>query len=235
LPAPNSAIRARLLSNSSEDLSLKTVFLAIILICLTGCAAKPPSNSFLETFKSTNQLDSLSMAALASPLKVTPSADLSTSLEASHRIVAYQGSRSFYRTVQVEAENDGQVGFTVKSTCACFGFDKRVAIPILLAFDSAGAPLPLSGVRYEVVRASGITPLRVVLSGRVHTAGAKTFRALLLADNSSLDTLILTHRLISATGEPIANLQVLSYPIGSLTLSLETPKPQVDPTPSQTR
>ena len=201
---------------------LRIILLAAILASLTGCATKPPTSSFSGALHESERIDPLSVAALARPLKVTPSSGLSTSLEASNRVVAYDMFHSFYRTVEVEAENHGEVAVTVTSFCSCFGFDKRVVIPILLAFDTVGRYLQIDGIRYEVMKASGITPLRIVLSGQIQTSGAKIFRLLLLADNSLPDSPVKKILLVDQFGISIMNLQVLSYPVGDMALAVST-------------
>jgi hypothetical protein len=203
---------------------LKIVPLVACLILTTACATKPPSASILNSFNSPERLDSLQVAAQSSPLRVAPSAELSTSLDASSRVVAYDTFRSFYRTVEVDAQNNGRVAFTVKSICSCLGFDKRVAVPIVLAFDATGRSLNLSDIHYEVQKPSGITPLRVVLSGQVQTLGSTKFRLLLLADNSQVDSPVQKIRLLNQYGSPVMNLEILSYPTGEMTLAVALEK-----------
>ncbi|OJX03279.1 MAG: hypothetical protein BGO72_00630 [Burkholderiales bacterium 70-64] len=95
-----------------------------------------------------------------------------------------------------------------------------MVIPILLAFDTVGRYLQIDGIRYEVMKASGITPLRIVLSGQIQTSGAKIFRLLLLADNSLPDSPVKKILLVDQFGISIMNLQVLSYPVGDMALAV---------------
>lgn len=100
-------------------------------------------------------------------------------------VVRLEQGKSYYRLYRVTPK-DGALHLKVTSYCACFGYDKRVVIPVVYVLTKAGsviAPLP-DGYESSQEGAHGFTPLSVTLD--VTVPGADAAYALVAADNSRM-------------------------------------------------
>ena len=100
-------------------------------------------------------------------------------------VVSLEQGKSYYRVYRVTPRN-GALHLKVTSYCACFGYDKRVAIPVLYVLADDGKviePLP-DGYESSQEGAHGFTPISVTLD--VTVPGANAAYALVAADNSRM-------------------------------------------------
>jgi hypothetical protein len=199
------------------------VFLSLLsLLVLIGCASKPPTADLFANLNSTATPDTLISAMSVSALEAKLNTTTPVELDSNSRVLSFDGYRSFYKAVEVKSDGSGSFNLQIESICACFGFDKRIAVPVVLAVDAAGSELPITEVKYTSKRASGVTPFRVVMQGKVVGQKDAMVRILLLSDNSSIDQPVQKIRLLNQYGVKLMSLEVLSYPIGKYVLTLSS-------------
>jgi len=169
---------------------------------------------------SINEIDNVTSVLSNKSTSIGLGVKASASLAEGQRVTRIGGSISYYYAFESRKDLKGSVRFELNSYCACFGFDKRVMIPIVLAFDSDGNEVKLNNMRYETIRASGTTPLHILLTGELDVNSEQVLKFIVLADNSSLDHTIATTSLQNSYGREMMNLSVNSYPLGDFSLKL---------------
>lgn len=193
---------------------------AAAIAALTGCASAPPTPELFAALASSAQVVTASAAAVTTPLVAVPGTRLAFEMTAADGVVSHQKYRSFYRPISMKANDSGEASFTLTSLCACFGFDKRIAIPMVAAFDAAGAPLAIDNARYQHVRASG-GPFRIAVTGKVRTARAGEVRLLVIANNEMPDVVVSTTRMVNQYGHHVGDATVKASPVGQFWFSAD--------------
>jgi hypothetical protein len=197
------------------------------LLCLIffpffiSCASKLPTSEVLANVNSTAKLDTIAVALQSAPIKVGLNSKIKSSLEAGNRSVSYKGFASYYRLFETDTGSREKLDLEIVSLCTCFGFDKRIAIPVPLVFDADGNQLEIADLQYKARHASFGIPFNITVKGSVFTKNTGKIRILMLADTSSVDRDLGGTKLVHMySGELIMYLPVLSYPVGPFSLEL---------------
>lgn len=198
-------------------MTMRLVAAAGVLV-LAGCASKPPKQELYGALAAATQVATPAQAALTEPLVAVPGTPLAFELTSGNGIVSYASYRSYYRPIRVQADAGGKVSFTLTSLCTCFGFDKRIVIPVVAAFDAAGAPLAIDNPQYQPVKGGGF---KIAFSGTVRTAAAGEVRLLAMSDNAMPDVVVSTTRMTNQYGQRVMDVYVKSNPVGELALKVD--------------
>lgn len=166
---------------------LASVILAATL--LVGCASAPPAKNVIANPAAGHPvplaavaLDDNALLLGALPIKGAFGPDVPA-------VKLDRGNDSYYHLYRLAPRTD-VLRLRVTSYCACFGFDKRVAVPVVRVLSKSGRviePVP-DGYVYEVEGPHGFTPLSVTLDVTVHSAEAAY--ALVASDNSNPGALV---------------------------------------------
>jgi hypothetical protein len=198
----------------------KALLYALFLLLLSGCASKPPTADLLANMNSIATADTPISAKNAVSLEAKLNTTTTIELDSNSRVLSFGGYKSFYKAVEVKSDDSGSLKFQIESICACLGYDKRVAVPVVLAMDALGGELPITDLKYTKRSASGLTPFRLVMQGSVISKKDSVVRLLLLADNSGIDYPIRKIEIVSQYGIHLMDIEILAYPMGKYVLTL---------------
>ncbi|KAG9580046.1 hypothetical protein KCV01_g15897, partial [Aureobasidium melanogenum] len=127
------------------------------------------------------------------------------------KVVQLSHYSSYYKLLKVDHTLGSPTKITVNSYCSCFGYDKRVMIPILYGLSPTGEIIETQNVKYGLHQASGFTPLYISLE--VGFSRPDVAYLVLSADNSHIDRPI-QHIHIIVNNVPFGPINILSYPVG---------------------
>lgn len=186
-------------------MKIRWFFLPALLI--SGCSTVPRTQDVMGNMVHATPVP-LATVKLRSDAPLLGVQPVKGELGPSAPVVKLAQGNSYYRLYRLTPV-DGALHLKVTSYCACFGFDKRVVVPVVRVLTNARQvvePLP-NGYEYSVEGAHGFTPLTVTLD--VTVPGADAAYALVAADDSRLDASV---NRINVSG--LMQLNVSAYPIG---------------------
>lgn len=188
----------------------------LLTLILPGCATVPPAQDVVGNLEHANPipLAAVKLESDASPLGIQP---IKGELGPGAPVVKLTQGDSYYRLYRLTPVH-GDLHMRVTSYCACLGFNKRIAVPVVRVLTKAGRVVDPSpeGYDYSVEGAHSFTPLSVTLD--VTVPGTDAGYALVAADNSHLDTPI--SRINFSWG---TKLDILAYPIGRFDVRYVSP------------
>jgi hypothetical protein len=195
---------------------MKIWWLFIPVLILSGCAAVPPTQGVMGNLSRANPIP-LAAVELKSDAPLLGMQPVKGELGPGASVVELAQGNSYYRMYRLTPVH-GTLHLKVTSYCACLGFDKRIAVPVVRVLTKAGQVVDPSpdGYEYSVEGAHNFTPLSMTLD--VTVPGADADYALVAADNSHPDTLI--SRMNFGWGN---ELDILTYPIGRFDVRYVSP------------
>jgi hypothetical protein len=161
---------------------------------LSGCASAPPISSLAEGLARSQPVE-LRALPLKGEAALLGGRAIKGKLGPDSPVVRLEQGNSYYQLFRL-TPSQGPLRLRVTSYCACFGFDKRVAVPELLVLNRAGDVLAAKSHEYSVEGAHGVTPLSVTLD--IEVPGPDAAYALVASDNSRL-------------GESINHINVVNF------------------------
>lgn len=176
-----------------ELLQVKYVVIALV-VPLSGCASAPPISSLAEGLASSQSVE-LRALPLKGDAALLGGRAIEGKLGPNAPVVRLEQGNSYYQLFRL-TPSQSPLRLRVTSYCACFGFDKRVAVPVLLVLTRVGDVLAPKSHEYSVEGAHGVTPLSVTLD--IEVPGPDAAYALVASDNSRL-------------GESISHINVANY------------------------
>lgn len=179
----------------------------IPVLILSGCATVPPTQNVMGGLLRANPVP-LAEISLRNDAPLLGMQPVKGELGPGAPVVTLTQGNSYYRLYRLKPMR-GSLHLKVTSYCACLGFDKRIAVPLVRVLTKTGQtidPLP-DGYEYSVEGARSFTPLSMTLD--VTLPGAEADYVLVAADNSHPDTSIT--RINFGWG---SELDILTYPIG---------------------
>jgi|SRR5690348_2118047 len=188
----------------------------LLALLLTGCATLPPGQEVISTLAHDNAIP-LTAVKLRNDAPLLGVQPVEGEFGPGAPVVELAKGNSYYRLFRLNPAS-GNLHLKVTSYCACLGFDKRVAVPLLRVLTKSGQVVSLlpDGYEYSVEGAHGFTPLSVTLD--VTVPGAEAAYALVAADNSRPDSPISG---INLNG--LLHLEILSYPVGRFDIRYVSP------------
>jgi hypothetical protein len=196
------------------------VLSALFFLALTGCATKPPTAKLLAGLSSATTIDSPNSTTSEGLLVAKLNTTTTIEIDSNSRVLSYGGYRSYYKAIEVKPDANGSIKFQIESICACLGFDKRVAVPVVIAVDASGKEIQITDMKYAT-KSADFRPFRIVMQGSVANQKDSAVRLLLLADNSSVDQPIKKTQLLNQYGAYVMSTEILSYPKGTFVLTLD--------------
>lgn len=176
-------------------------------LILSGCATVPPTPNVMGNLLHANPMP-LAAVELKNDAPLLGIQPVKGELGPGAPVVELTQGNSYYRLYRLTPVH-GILHLKVTSYCACLGFDKRIAVPVVRVLTKAGQVIDPSpdGYDYSVEGAHTFTPLSMTLD--VTVPGVDADYALVAADNSHPDTSIT--RINFSWGN---KLDILTYPIG---------------------
>ncbi|WP_083846026.1 MalM family protein [Rhodanobacter spathiphylli] len=190
-------------------MKIRWAFLALFF--LSGCAAVPSTPDVMGNLVEANPVP-LAAVKLRSDAPLLGMQPVKGELGPGAPAVKLAQGSSYYRLYRLPQVN-GTLHLKLISYCACLGFDKRIAVPVVRVLTKAGQviePLP-DGYEYSVESAHGFTPLSVTLDVTVPSPNA-TY-ALVASDNSRPDASVERINIVGIGGS-LMRLNVRAYPAG---------------------
>jgi hypothetical protein len=168
-----------------KETRVRLRWLFLSALCLSGCATAPVAGP--DAARDLARADPVPLASveLKSDAPLLGTKPIEGQLGPGAPVVSLEQGRSYYRMYRV-TPREGALHLRVASYCACFGYGKRVAIPVLYVLDKNGnviEPLP-DGYESSQEGAHGFTPVSVTLD--VTVPGSDAAYALVAADNSHM-------------------------------------------------
>ena len=106
---------------------------------LSACAAKKiPVENIMTNLKLVAVVDDEHSILKKEPRKIDFNKKVSSSLSVGESIVRIGNNISYYQVFEGKGEFSGIIQFQLNSYCACWGFDKKIMIPLILLLDSDG-------------------------------------------------------------------------------------------------
>jgi hypothetical protein len=192
--------------------------LCLVAFGLFGCASVPPSATYLLQMK---QLPSVSLTSV--PLQASDALPLKAgknnyNVDSKDRVVKISDYSSYYKIFKVDGALGAGLKVSLNSYCACFGYDKRIMVPVLYGLSSTGQIIKADSSKYDLHQASGVaTPLHISFDAEF--SGTDISYLVIAADNSSIDKPI-EHIHIWVNNFPSSTLDVLAYPVGRFDLEV---------------
>ncbi|MFC5526786.1 hypothetical protein ACFPPA_13675 [Rhodanobacter ginsengisoli] len=185
-------------------------------LILSGCAAVPPTQDVMGHLLHAEPVP-LAAVELKSDAPLLGIQPVKGELGAGAPVVELTQGSSYYRLYRLTPVH-GTLHLKVTSYCACLGFDKRIAVPVVRVLTKDGQVINPSpdGYEYSVEGAHSFTPLSMTLD--VTVPGADADYALVAADNSHPDTSIT--RINFGWG---SQLDIRTYPIGRFDVRYVSP------------
>ncbi|MFK2878928.1 hypothetical protein [Rhodanobacter hydrolyticus] len=195
-------------------MKVRWLFLPIPLI--SGCATVPPTQDVMGDLAHANPVP-LAAVRLQTDAPLLGAQSVEGELGPGAPVVELAQGNSYYRLYRLSPVH-GALHLKVTSYCACFGLDKRIAVPVVRVLTKTGQVINPSpdGYDYSVDGAHGFTPLSMTLD--VAVPGADAGYALVASDNSRLDTSIT--RINFSWGN---QLNILTYPVGRFDIRYVVP------------
>jgi len=190
------------------------------LFFLSGCAAVPSTPDVMGNLVEANPVP-LAAVKLRSDAPLLGTQPVKGELGPGAPAVKLTQGSSYYRLYRLPQVN-GTLHLKVTSYCACLGFDKRVAVPVVRVLTKAGKviePMP-DGYEYSVEGAHGFTPLSVVLDVAVPSPNAAY--ALVASDTSRPDASVERINIVGIAGS-LMRLNVRAYPVGRFDIRYASP------------
>lgn len=202
------------------------ILLCLVAFSLFGCASVPPSGTYLSQMK---QLPSVSLASL--PLRESDVLPLKQGTNSYHidshdKVVQLSNYVSYYKVFKIDGAHTGGLKVSLNSYCACFGYDKRIMVPVLYGLSSTGKIIKADVSKYDLHQASGVaTPLHISFDAEF--SSTEVSYIVVAADNSSMDKPV-EHVHIFVNNIPFYTLDVLTYPVGRFELEVIVKRADVD-------
>jgi hypothetical protein len=186
---------------------MKARLLFLPALLLSGCATVPSTSTVMNGLTNAHSVPSAEVT-LKSDAPLVSNQPVKGELGPGAPVVQLKQGNSYYRLYRLTPV-DGALHLKVTSYCACFGFDKHIAVPVIRVLTKSGHVIEPSsdGYEYAVEGAHGFTPLSVTLD--VTVPGAKADYALVAADNSRPGASV---NRINIGG--LMQLDVQAYPLG---------------------
>lgn len=196
--------------------------LTLVLLLLAACAPKPPSIDLIhqDPGERVVSVQELAASSQVSPMVLRANEEAKGTLGPADPKVSLKGSNSFCKVYSLATSPGASHQFTLNSYCACFGFDKRVMVPIVKVYDENAQEIPLENVKYQPHKAAGITPFHLSLEASFTSRTSSSLRLMVIADNSTLDRNIANVAIADQNGSRVMELNILSYPLGDFTLNV---------------
>lgn len=196
---------------------------AVIFFILTGCASNPTASSLIQSMKSNTNIDTPVTAIKKIPTLLNPNTDTEKfSFDKSSPVLTYNDTVSYYRLYELDSGTSSNTQIKINSFCSCFGFDKRMMIPIVIAFDANGKEVDLGEPLYKTHQAAGITPVHITLTTNLKPGTASPVKIIVLADNAEQDKLAHSMSMRNSYGTEVYRLGIYSYPIGNFNVDVST-------------
>ncbi|WP_445145079.1 hypothetical protein [Dyella sp. Tek66A03] len=200
--------------------------LCLMAFGLFGCASVPPSDTYLSQMKRSPSASLTSVSLQASDVLTLKQGTNSYHIDSHDKVVQISNYSSYYKIFKIDGAHAGGLKVSLNSYCACFGYDKRIMVPVLYGLSSTGRVIKAGSSKYDLHQASGVaTPLHISFDAEF--SGADLSYIVVAADNSSIDQPI-EHIHILVNNFPSTTLDVLAYPVGRFELEVSAESVSAD-------
>lgn len=194
------------------------ILLGSLSVALTGCASVPPSSLYLSKMADAKPVPLTSIAVQDGGAPELKAGLNKFTIGMTDKVVQLSHYSSYYKLLKVGHAQGSPTKVTVNSYCSCFGYDKRVMIPVLYGLSPKGEVIEAQNVKYDLHQAYGFNPLYISLD--VGFSRPDVAYLVLSADNSHVDRPI-EYLHIIVNNIPFGTLNILSYPVGRVEIEVD--------------